>query len=172
MATYLNIDGDRLEVIAADFAGTEKQIDAACRRAVSKLVRHLKVVVLRNLSMLTGVQQSVLRNRIFVNTQNSRNIAVMWIGTYSVPLRKMNPKQTRTGVSAGGVDRAHAWIFKINGNPKEVYKRTSKAKYPILKQQVDLKTAVNLVLQADVMKAFDRKFYTYFEREMKWESNK
>lgn len=65
MATYLKIDGDRIEMIAADFAGTEKQIDAACRRAVSKLARHLRTVTLRGVSDLTGIKQSVLRKRLF-----------------------------------------------------------------------------------------------------------
>ncbi|WP_421902182.1 hypothetical protein [Maridesulfovibrio sp.] len=177
MATYLNIDGDRLEMIAADFAGTEKQIDAACRRAVSKLSRHLKTVTLRGVSQLTGIKQSVLRKRLFVSFGGGRKTARLWFGLYAIPLREMNPKQTRAGVKAGKIERQHAFIGTRNGK-QEVYRRVKVQKtgtdnrLPIAIQTAKIDQAVNHVIEADILKVFENKFYAFFEREMKWESKK
>ncbi len=177
MATYLNIDGDRLELIAADFAGTEKQIDAACRRAVSKLARHLKTVTLRGVSQITGIKQSVLRKRLFISFAGGRKTARLWFGLYAVPLREMNPTQTATGVKAGKIERQHAFIGNRKGK-QEVYRRVkiqktgSDNRLPITIQNAKIDQAVNHVIEADVLKVFESKFYTFFEREMRWESKK
>lgn len=177
MATYLKIDGDRLEMIASDFAGTEKQIDAACRRAVSKLSRHLKTVTLRGVSQITGIKQSVLRKRLFISFGGGRKTARLWFGLYAVPLREMNPKQTKTGVRAGKLERRHAFIQQRNGKT-EVYRRVKLTKsgdygqYPIAIQTAKIDQTVNHVIEADTLKVFESKFYAFFEREMKWESKK
>ncbi|MBI9110112.1 hypothetical protein [Maridesulfovibrio ferrireducens] len=169
--TYLNIKGDRLKAIADDFAVTQKQIDLACKRAISKLARHLKTIALRNISELTGIKQTVIRRRVFLSLNGQRQTARIWFGVYAIPLREMNPRQTRTGVRAGKIERNHAFIQQKNGGP-EVYRRVDDRRKPIAIQYARIESEVSSVIDADVLKAFDKKFYVFFEREIKWESSK
>ncbi|WP_320169953.1 hypothetical protein [Maridesulfovibrio sp.] len=199
---YLNIDGDRLDMIIADFALTQKQVDAACKRAISKLSRHLKVIALRGVSQLTGVKQNVLKKRILLSFSGSRKAARIWFGQYPVPLIDMNPKQTTSGVDAGRVSRSHAFIRRrCSDNKKNVYRRVperiyiekvfhhseaygkhsrlqlyfsddSFPQYPIVPQYETIDRDIELVIKSDVLRAFEEKFYTFFERELKWESKK
>ncbi len=176
MSTALKIDGDKLEQIAANFAATEKQINVACKRAISKLARHLKTVALRETSKVTGIKQAVLKKRLFVSFGGGRNTARLWFGLYGVPLREMNPNQNRTGVQAGKIERKHGFIQQ-RGGKTEVYRRVklergSENRLPIAIQTAKIDQAIKHVIEADILKAFERKFYIFFEREMKWESSK
>ncbi|SME96442.1 hypothetical protein [Desulfovibrio gilichinskyi] len=200
---HIRVDANKLDMIAADFAATEKQIDIACKRAIAKTARHLRVVALRSVSQLTGIKQNILKKRINVSVWGKKKkTGSIWFGQMPVPLREMNPKQDGSGVTAGGVHRNHAFIAnrKSDGRsgvyrrvPKrlyvekvfhesEAYGRISRLQlgfsdssfpqYPIVPQYESIDRIMEYVIQADVLKAFENKFYTFFEREIRWESKK
>lgn len=199
----IRVDADKLDAIASDFAVTQKQIDKACARAISKTARHLRVVALRNVAQLTGIKQKVLKKRIKASVWGKKQrTGSIWFGQMPVPLRDLNPKQTSTGVNAGRANRNHAFITKrIKDGRSDVYRRVperiavervfheseaygkiSRKEYvslngvfprkPIVPQYEPIDKEMNLVIQADLLRLFEEKFYTFFEREIRWESKK
>lgn len=171
MATvYLDTNLSELERIAQDLAATQSQVAAAARRAVGKLARWIKSVSLREASRDTGIKRSVLKNRLFMGVHGSQYTARVWYGLNAIPLSALNPKQTATGVSAGPVQRRHAFIVERGGG-KQVYRRVHKdQRLPLAVQYQAVADEFRRILQVDVNPRFQRMFVKYFEQELRWET--
>lgn len=108
MKLFLDGPERECERLALEFAATEKQIQAASRRAVSKLGRWMKSAILRESSRDTGMPRKALKGRLKMSVDRVAASTRVWVGRNAIPLSALNPRQTRSGVTAGPVQRRHA----------------------------------------------------------------
>lgn len=169
---YLDTNLGELERVARDLAATQKQVAAAARRAVGKLARWIKSTSLREAARDTGIKRKVLAGRLYMGVQGSQYTARVWYGLNAIPLSALDPKQTATGVTAGPVERRHAFIVRRGGG-RQVYRRTERdRRLPIAVQYRNIADEFRRILRVDVNPRFRRMFVKYFEQELRWETSR
>lgn len=159
-----------LERLALEFAATEKQIQAAGCRAVTKLGRWMKAVVLRECSRDTGIPRKALKGRLKMSVDRVSSSTRLWVGRNAIPLSALNPRQTRSGVTAGPVQRPHAFMLPNKRGP--VFKRDGRARLPISVQYEDISRDIERVLQTEIYPEAEGKFLHFFRQELRWEKVK
>ncbi|GAB6178594.1 hypothetical protein JCM16814_34850 [Desulfobaculum senezii] len=166
------LDAASADRIARLFAADQKQIEAAMRRAVNKLGRWVRSTALTEGARDSGVQRKVLADRVRLTLGKNKRGVQVWFGLWPVPLRLLKPKQTATGVSAGPVDRRHAFIVTGRDGKRDVFRRSGDSAYPIFKQYHSVDDEIRRVLEVDVFPRLDAQFSKFFEQELRWEVSK
>lgn len=165
---YLHTNTVEVERIARQFAASQKQVEKAARRAVRKLARWVESTSLREASRDTGIKRKLLKHRLIMCIRGNQLTARVWYGLNSIPLSALEPEQTRTGVTAGPVERRHAFIVEKNGG--QVYRRVSRnQRFPIAVQFENIAAEFRRILLTDINPRFQKIFSKYFEQELRWE---
>ncbi|BBD08454.1 phage tail protein [Desulfovibrio ferrophilus] len=168
-SVYLQTNTLEVERIAQQFAATKGQVQKASRRAVRKLVRWVQSISLREASRDTGIKRKILKHRLRMSVNGNQFTARVWYGLNAIPLSAMGPKQTKTGVSAGPVDRRHAFIVR-HGAKGQVYRRVHRdQRLPLAIQYENIADEFRRILLTDISLRFERMFSKYFEQELRWE---
>ncbi|SKA70828.1 hypothetical protein [Desulfobaculum bizertense] len=170
MKLFLDGPERECERLALEFAATEKQIQAASRRAVSKLGRWMRSAILRESSRDTGMPRKALKGRLKMSEDRVAASTRVWVGRNAIPLSALNPRQTRSGVTAGPVQRRHA--FMLPGRRGPVFKREGRSRLPISVQYEDISKDIERVLQTEIYAEAERKFLHFFRQELRWEKVK
>ena len=170
---YLDTNQGELERIAQAFAATQKQVDAAARRAVSKLGRWVKSASMREVSRDTGVPRKVLKRRLLMSISGTRHTARVWYGLNAIPLSALSPRQTATGVTAGAGVAPPCVHRGARRHQRAVYRRVHKdQRLPLAVQYLNIADDVRRVLRVDINPRFRAMFARYFEQELRWEQRR
>ncbi|MBU1001920.1 MAG: phage tail protein [Proteobacteria bacterium] len=168
-SVYLQTNTLDVERIAQQFAATKTQVEKAARRAVRKLVRWVQSSSLREASRDTGIKRKILAHRLRMSMTGGQFTARVWYGLNAIPLSALEPKQTATGVTAGPVERRHAFIVH-HGAKGQVYRRVHRdQRLPLAVQYENIADEFRRVLLTDINPRFERMFSKYFEQELRWE---
>lgn len=170
MSNLIFINAKGLDEIAGQFAATEKQIAAAMRRAVTRTTRWAGSQVARKVSSVTKIRSGVLKGRMVVDfVGRDGTLGRVWAGLAPIELKRLKPRQTKSGVTAGPAKRPGAFISpKLGGH---VYERVGKKRLPIRKSKgVEIydegKEAV-----AEVAEQVYARLMREFEHEMSWQTS-
>lgn len=169
MATvYLDTNLKEIERLKLELGSTKKQVEVAAKRAIRKLARWIQSTSLREASRDTGIKRKVLKGRLLMFVRGTQYTARVWYGLNSIPLSSLDPRQTKTGVKAGPVDRRHAFIHR-----GQVYRRVHKTeRMPIAVQYENIADAFRRILTVDINPRFEKKFNQFFAHELRWEKRK
>lgn len=169
---YMNINLAKVEAIARDFAASQKDIEAAARRSVNKTSRWVGGLLVRMVARETGIQQKTLRPRMRIYTQGNHMTARVFFGASAIPLAGLNPRQTPSGVTAGKIDRGHAFIARNRNDETQVYRRVTKKRQPLAIQFAHIDKEVDFAVINEVLPLLESRFYRIFEQELRWETRK
>lgn len=85
---------------------------------------------------ITGLSAKLVKGRVSVRYRYSDHTGRVWIGLNPFPLKRLGPRQTRKGVSAGRIRVDSAFIVgSLGGN---VFKRKGSERLPIEKQKFSI----------------------------------
>jgi hypothetical protein len=170
MSDMIFINADSLQSIAGKFAATEKQVASAMRRAVSRTTRWAGAQVARKVSSVTKIRSGVLKGRMVVDFVGRDGVlGRVWAGLRPIALKRLNPRQTKSGVTAGPAKRPGAFISeKLGGH---VFERVGKKRLPIRKSKgVEiLEPGIDAVAQ--VAEQVGERLMREFEHEMSWQTS-
>lgn len=170
----LEINENKLQEISKKLVAEQKHIKTALGRAIRKTAQWIRTISVREISKLTNIQQKIVRRRVRVYIEGSRQLyAKVYYGQDPIAMVWMNPKQNKRGVKAGKNFVKSAFIASIKqGGKPNVYKRVGKERFPVTKQVVEIENESNTVINDHVFDGFEKKFFEIFERELRWETSK
>jgi hypothetical protein len=171
----IDIDPKGIDALVGMFGATEKQLQAAMRSTYGKMGRWLRTHSVRGLSPKLRIQQKILRSR--VRTYRMQNGvggdgagAKVWYGLKGIPLSRLNPRETATGVKvAGGRFVKGAFIATVHGK-RQVLKREGKKRLPIRIEYADIADESITYIEDNLVGTplFDAQFYKFLEHEIRW----
>lgn len=139
----------------------QKSIISA-RRKAAKWVR---TQLVRALSKETGIPAGVLRRRVLIS-----RIAIdgtVFVGLRPIAVSNLQPKQTKKGVKAKGVQIDGAFVVdSMESNP--VFKRVTDRAYPVVFQRLDIAKDADRIIEGDILPKLSDKLYELVEHELKW----
>lgn len=168
----LKIEAGDLDRIVLGLDATAKQAERALRSTLGKMATWLRAKAVKGLSQELHIKQKEVRRRLKsarVKNTPAGASAVVWFGLNPIDMARLGPKKNGGGVTASGYTRKGAFIAKTKGGNAQVFKRTGKARMPIVKQDVSIKQQSDEYIEARLLAVeFETYFFTVFERELKW----
>lgn len=168
----LNARSSDFEIIAREFGATEKEIQAALKRAVSRTTRWASKEAPRRVAKVVKVTAKIIKGRTRFSILMDRDgYGRVWVGLKPIKLGKLNPRQTRSGVTAGPAKIPGAFIATMKNGHVGVFRRRGKTRlkideqdYPIDEEGRDAVESLGDELGARTLKEF--------ERELRWQTRK
>ena len=115
--------------IQQELWATEKELNAAVKRAIRKVSLWLKRQIARGISRETGIAQKALRARLHHIMYTRRDLrAVVWLGLNAVPAHLTGtPRQSARGVRVAKRSYPGAFHARVYGEEQKVWiRRASK----------------------------------------------
>jgi len=170
----LEVSSEGLQQIQLDLAATEAQALKALNSTLTKMAAWLRSKSVKGLSANLQIQQKVMRRRLrafrLSRHPNGGQITV-WYGLDPIALIYLGARQTKGGVSAmGGRFVQSAFIANGRNGNRQVFKRQGKKRLPIDKQKAEIEDKANTYIEDQLLgtEEFEARFFTIFERELKW----
>lgn len=169
----IEVSGEGLQQIQLDLAATDQQATKALRSTLGKMAAWLRGKSVKGLSQELAIGQKVMRRRLKSFRLTSRpggGSITVWYGLDPIALIYLNAKQNKSGVTAmGGRFVKSGFIAPVRGG-RQVFKRRGKARLPIDKQRAEIQDKANVYLEDQLIgtEEFEARFFTIFERELKW----
>lgn len=129
MSDRLYINVDSLHAAAAQLGATGELAKKSMRTAVQRVSRWASNEAKRRIGKAANVTGKVIKGRmaVFLDDSGGR----VWVGLKPVPLNRLKPRQTGSGVIAGPAKRPGAFIIgKFGGH---VFQREGRSRFPIHK---------------------------------------
>jgi hypothetical protein len=181
----LDINEQGLEQIARDLAATQKEIDKALASTLSKMAVWLRAKSIRELAKRLMLPQKEVRRRLktFRLRRSAQGKAVtVWYGLDPMGMIHLQAKRTPAGVTAYG-GRFVKSAFIANGRAgsggpaasnKQVFVRKGASRLPLKKVTVELGDPAQTYIEDHLLGSHDflDRFFTVFERELKWRQSK
>ncbi|MEN8282613.1 hypothetical protein [Acinetobacter gerneri] len=167
----LDLDIDGIEAIVSTLQPSEKDVKIALKRALNKMAKWLSTRTNRGLSKELNLTQKILRRRLkkssIITTSTGLSIRLFY-GLNDVALIHLNPKQTKTGVTASKRKVNGAFISK---SKNQVFKRVGQERLPIEKQVDVIKQKADSYLENTEFSSFEfqAQFLKILEHELKWQ---
>ena len=138
---FLRINRRGIRAIAKREGGNEH--NRAVREAVKDAIKEAGSKSLRDYSVQkiaekTGLSPAIVRKRSRVKVTIRKDGIRVWFGLNNFNLSHLNPKQDKTGVTAGPVRVHGGFIIKKFNN--QVFKRKGIKPLPIVKQVYDIRS--------------------------------
>lgn len=165
----IEIDVDRALAILRELSPASMQ--AAWRRTLRKTHVWIKGQVAKAVSKETKIPQKVLRTRVYFFLK-SYDSGKVWLGLNAVEAERLgNPRQTRSGVTAGRFRFQSAWLMKRIAPNGPVYRRTGKARLPYERVKYDWAEAGEAAFRNIAVLA-EQRLLTILEQEVNYEIQK
>lgn len=167
MSDFIFINAQGLDDIARNFAADEKQVTAAMRRAVSRTTRWAGTQVARKVASSTKVRAGILKGRMVVDfIGRDGSLGRVWVGLRPIDLKRLKPRETKSGVTAGPAKRPGAFISsKLGGH---VFERVGKARLPIKKSEGVEILPQGLEAVEQIAGHVGERLLREFEHELSW----
>lgn len=167
----LDIRADGIQTIVDQLQPSLKDAQIALKRTLNKMASWLRTRTARGLSKELMLTQKIIRRRLKKSsiTQTSTGFSIrLFYGLNDVSLIHLNPKQTKTGVTASKRKVDGAFISK---SKHQVFKRTGKARLPIEKQVDVIQPKADSYLEGTEFNSvsFEEQFFKILEHELKWQ---
>jgi hypothetical protein len=138
----MDIDSQSLAAVRKTIESLGANIKRELNVAVNKTAKQVKIKAARKLKSVIPVPVKVLKKAIAVSKKSDvANLTseILMIQGYPIPLRYFGAKQTQKGVTykKSGPDKGRGNLpgaFMLHGYFPMVYKRTTKKRFPLAKQ--------------------------------------
>jgi len=164
----IEIEGDELRAVAREFGATERQVEAAYRRALNRTASTVRTAFRRELRLGLDLRAAaVLRRRLRMARQKRRNRGAsieIWLGQNDMApgAFKGKPQQTGSGVTFRGQTFPGAFVATMANGKRSIWKRRTDGRLPILEQTIPVEDEMSKVLDSrvmpDVLQIFMRNF--------------
>lgn len=173
MSTFwVHLDEDEINRVKRELVATHKQINIAMHRALRVTARKIRTKASKDLRLKLKVPSRIWKDRLRLYVRQKEGIYRIWFGLDPISLSRLNPRQTKRGVSAQGrVRRKGAFISKGGKNKGLVFKRKGRERLPIDKQEFEVEEDVLIYIEDEIFPAFEEMFYQVFEKELRWETD-
>jgi len=152
-----------------DFVLTEKQVAAASKRALKKTVKRLDTRFRKDATLALRLKSKDLSRRVKVRMARDGSGAVLWFGLNPISMVHLGPRVSGSGIKAGQHFRDKAFIAKMPSGAIGVYKRKSKARLPLVKQQVSIRRQAERIVRALAERQLEADYLKTLEQELNWE---
>lgn len=150
---------------------TPSAMKNAWRRTLRKTNVWIKGQVAKAVSKDSKIPQKVLRGRIYFFLK-SYDTGKVWLGLNAVEAERLgNPKQTRSGITAGRFRFQSAWVMKRVAPDGPVYRRTGKARLPYERVKYDWADAGEAAFRS-VAALAEQRLLTILKQEVNYEIQK
>ncbi|MGQ5522644.1 hypothetical protein ACUHMQ_05205 [Chitinimonas sp. PSY-7] len=161
-------------VLALSHALKEEAVRNAWRRAMRKTGNWVKTHVAKVLSPELKIPQKVLKQRLYFFLRSKMMEGKVWLGINPIEADRLGqPRQNRTGITAGRHRFEQAWIYqgKQGGQQGKVFRRVGRARTPYTRVHLDIDDAGERAFRAVTAQA-EARLLAIFEQELRWEINK
>lgn len=163
----VTLNAAEIENAAKDLEASDSQVKKALRRAFIFTGRRARKDVAKRVREATRVKSSVLKNRIIIDLSKKGDpYGRIWIGLNPIPLKWMNPRQTRRGVSAGPARAPGAFVTRWG-----VFRRQGESAYPLDFLIYDIEPDARQAVESTFPEIADY-FHKTFMQELNWEISK
>lgn len=153
-----------IQAIADEWLPDKATMQKAMGAARKKTIRWAVAVAVREIRMQKPIPAAVLRARITGYFAEGR----IFFGLRPIPLWRLDPKQTRTGVTAKGVRVPGAFVVDSFRYENEVFKRVGPDSHPLTYERLHFEDEAHRVIKADIMPYIAAKYYKFLEHELSW----
>ena len=168
MSDAITIEARGLSDFVHELGADIKSAEPAMRIAVVKTSRWAGNEARRRVARRTKVSGRVLKGRMVVDV--SGEFGRVWVGLKPVDAKRLNPRQTGSGVTAGPARYPGAFIARsLNGH---VFERVGSARLPIRKVapwEIEDEGAAAFV---EVAAMIEDRLMKEFERAWNWQQRK
>lgn len=160
---------------------TPKQIDKAMSSTFTKLARWLTTKSVRELAKVLKLPPKEVKRRLrtFRLARSGGGKAVrVWYGLDPMGMIHLGAKQTKEGVTAFGdrfvksafIARGRAGRGPASDGNRQVFIREGRTRLPIKKVTVELGDQAQTYIEDHILGSYEftERFFTIFERELKW----
>ena len=143
----------------------------AWRRTLRKTTVWIKGQTARAVAKETRIPQKVLRSRVYFFLK-SYDTGKVWLGLNAVEAERLgNPRQTRSGVTAGRHRFKGAWMMKNIAPNGPVYRRTGKKRLPYERVKYDFADTGEAAFR-NIATLAERRLLTILVQEVNYEVQK
>lgn len=137
-------------------------------RALNRAARSTRTQATREIGREFRIKAKLIRDRIALGRAVFRDLTARIFAIIApLPMILLNPRQTRSGVSArGGHQVPGGFIARMPSGHRGVFKRQSRRRLPIVEQKIDI-TERAIQIFEKLIHGFTRaKFIEEFERDL------
>lgn len=168
MSDRITIEARGIEEFAYELGADISRAEPAMRTAVIKTTRWAGNEARRKVAKVTKVSGRVLKGRMVVDA--SGDFGRVWVGLKPINLKRLNPRQTGSGVTAGPAKRPGAFISSAIGG--HVFERVGASRLPIRKSAPhDIEDAGSAAV-VEVSRLIEDRLMKEFERAWNWQQRK
>lgn len=150
---------------------TPSAMKNAWRRTLRKTNVWIKGQVAKAVSKDSKIPQKVLRGRIYFFLK-SYDTGKVWLGLNAVEAERLgNPRQTRTGITAGRHRFKSAWTMRKRAPNGSVYRRSGKERLPYERVKLDWAESGESAFRAVAVLA-EQRLLTILKQEVNYEIQK
>lgn len=141
--------------------------------ALNKATAKTRTQVLRDASKATRVPQKHIRRRTYFRRANFRRLHTT-ILVYARPLSagSMNPRQTKSGVTAAGRKFQGAFVMKSPNGATVVARRKGRKRLPVKAERIAIFTETKAAVDRHMGEAAREAFHEILPRELDWRLQK
>lgn len=170
MATIV-ISGQGLDGIVAQYRALPRQIDAAKRRAVSKVTRAIPGAAARMLAPVLGVAQKHIRGRLAAKVTNGEGVAWFGLNPLGVTQRGFgNLRQDKAGARAGRLAFKGAFVATMPSGHVAVFRRKGAARLPIATETIPMDTPATRAIVVAQARLAKERLAKVFGQELNYET--
>jgi hypothetical protein len=173
----VEIDARDINRVIRELRATDMQVKRALNSTLRKMASWVKTRSIRGLSSELQIQQKIIRRRLRTikakKTPGGGAEVKVWYGLDPIGLIYLGAKQNKQGVrAAGGRQVKGAFIAKMRGGGRNVFKRKGKARLPIEKQEADIEGKAERFLDDGLLNSpsFMAQFFKTLTHELKWQT--
>lgn len=164
----IEIDGHEIRAVADELGATERQVEAAYRRALNRTASTVRTAMRRELRTGLDLRSAgVLRRRLKqMRAKGKANGASidLWLGQNDLPpgAFKGRPRETGGGVTFRGLTHPSAFVARMPNGKLSIWRRRGDGRLPLIEQTIAVQDEMNTVLETrvmpDVLEIFLRNF--------------
>ena len=175
----IEIDDSQLQEIANFLVATDKQVETALKRAITRTARNLRTKASSSFRKAFGINAKFWKRRIrlYASKDRSTNPGIwgksrVWVGLDPVRLIHANPRQTKRGVRTRATGLIPgAFIATLRSGRKGVFKRKGPNPKPLIEQTAEIEKDATALIEHELFSQAEDLLAKNFERELNWETH-
>lgn len=170
---HFDINGEEMQAIAAEFRASERQINMAISRALSRTAgtmrRRTQQAVAKGLDLRRA---NTLRRRLRALRLRRRGSAqeiALWVGMNDMRITNLkgSPSQGSQGASFRGVSYPGSFVARGRGGRLSIFKRRASGRLPLIEQTYPITDQVQVALEDEVFADIPDVFMSNFRADLR-----
>lgn len=169
-AVRLDLDTQEISQIIATMGATEKQVRFALTRALRRTATTLRLRVSKaavsELQLRRAMDFRRRLKELRLRAHKSGSVIGIWVGLNDLAVSKFKgaASEYSGGAKFRQIEYPGAFVAKVGGKRRSIYKRSGRGRFPIREQTIPIKQDLDVVLEdevfPDMIQVFMRNFLT------------